>query len=49
MIWSKAPKLDPTLVVSNVQTIESAIQEPLAQSKTQTLVSTAFAVISLLM
>ena len=44
-----AGKLDPTLVVSNVQTIESAIQEPLAQSKTQTLLATAFAVISLLL
>jgi putative ABC transport system permease protein len=44
-----AGKLDPTLVVSNTQTIESAIQEPLAQSKTQTLLSTVFAVVSLLL
>jgi putative ABC transport system permease protein len=42
-------KLDPTLVVSNTQTIESVIQDPLAQSKTQTLLSTAFAVVSLLL
>ncbi len=42
-------KLDPTLVVSNTQTVESAIQEPLAQSKTQTLLSGVFAVVSLLL
>jgi predicted permease len=42
-------ELDPTLVVSNVRTIETALAESLARERTSALISTSFAVGGLLL
>src|SRR5262245_44504031 len=42
-------ELDPTLVVSNVRTIESALAESLARERMSALISTSFGVVGLLL
>jgi putative ABC transport system permease protein len=42
-------ELDPTLVVSNVRTIERALAESLARERISALISTSFAVVGLLL
>lgn len=42
-------ELDPTLVVSNVRTIESALAESLARERISALISTSFGVVGLLL
>jgi ABC-type antimicrobial peptide transport system permease subunit len=42
-------ELDPTLVISNVRTVESALAESLARERISALISTSFAVSALLL